>query len=110
VGQFRVHVNLWNATASSFFQDAVNDFNLSTGTTVVVLTGTFVNLSGWEAGDVVAANSLAVVENPLGSTFRTSVLSQPLTLARFRIRHVASPHAIGASVTIEDECPHRCRP
>ena len=33
-------------------------------------------------------------------------LDEDLILPRFRIWHVASPHAIGASVTIEDECLH----
>jgi hypothetical protein len=33
-------------------------------------------------------------------------LDEDVILTRFRIWHVASPHAIGASVTIEDECLH----
>jgi hypothetical protein len=35
---------------------------------------------------------------------------QDVILPRFRIWRVASPHTIGASVTIEDECSHRCCP
>ena len=37
-------------------------------------------------------------------------LDQDVILPRFRIWHVASPHAIGASVTIEDECLHLLLP
>jgi len=80
LSQFRINVNLWNPTASSFFQDAGNDFNLSTGVTVIVLTGTNLNLPAWHAGDVVATNTLAGLGNPPGSTFfRTSVISPPFT-------------------------------
>ena len=33
-------------------------------------------------------------------------LDQNVILPQFRVWHVASPYAIGASVTIEDECLH----
>ena len=33
-------------------------------------------------------------------------LDQDVILPQLRVRHFASPHAIGASVTIEDECLH----
>ncbi len=33
-------------------------------------------------------------------------LDQDVILQHLRLRHVAGPHAIGASVTIEDECLH----
>src|SRR5436309_14861310 len=35
-------------------------------------------------------------------------LDQYVILPQLRIWHVTSPHAIGASVTIEDECLHGC--
>jgi hypothetical protein len=35
-------------------------------------------------------------------------LDQYVILAQLRIRHVASPHMVGAAITIEDECLHRC--
>ena len=89
VGQFRINVNLWNPTGFSLFQDTLNDFNLSTGITVIILTGTNLNLLAWHAGDVVATNgthvpgctnTLAGLGNPPGSTFfRTSVISPPFT-------------------------------
>jgi hypothetical protein len=34
-------------------------------------------------------------------------LDQNIILPQLRIRHFASPHTVGASVTIEDECLHR---
>ena len=33
-------------------------------------------------------------------------LDQDVILAQLRVWHLAGPHAIGASVTIEDECLH----
>ena len=33
-------------------------------------------------------------------------LDQDLILPQLRVWHFASPHTVGASVTIEDECPH----
>jgi hypothetical protein len=33
-------------------------------------------------------------------------LDQGIILPKLRVWHVASPHAVGASVTIEDECLH----
>jgi hypothetical protein len=33
-------------------------------------------------------------------------LDQNIILPQLRVRHVASPHTVGASVTIEDECLH----
>jgi hypothetical protein len=34
-------------------------------------------------------------------------LDQDVVLAQLRVWHIADPHAVGVSVTIEDECPHR---
>jgi hypothetical protein len=33
-------------------------------------------------------------------------LDQNIILAQLRVWHFASPHTVGASVTIEDECLH----
>jgi hypothetical protein len=33
-------------------------------------------------------------------------LDQDVILAQLRVWHIASPHTIGASITIEDECLH----
>jgi hypothetical protein len=81
LGEFRINVNLFNPSApatNSLFQDVLNDFNLSTGVAVIILSGTNLNLLAWDAGDVVATNTLAGLGNPPGSTFfRTSVTSVP---------------------------------
>ena len=77
-GQFRINVNLWNPTASTAFSDVLNDFDLSTGVTVIRLTGTSGALLAWDAGDVVATNTLAGLGNPPGASFfRTSVTTPP---------------------------------
>jgi len=77
-GPFRIVVNLWNPTASAFFSSGINDFDLSTGLTVIRLTGTSGALLAWGAGDVVATNTLAGLGNPPGiSFFRTTVATPP---------------------------------
>src|SRR5204863_9407227 len=35
-------------------------------------------------------------------------LDQDVILPQLRVWHLASPHTVGASVTIEDECLHEC--
>jgi hypothetical protein len=97
VGQFRVDINLFNATRISLFSDICsqcdvfgihknpgNDFDLSTPTTTLTLTGKDPTLLGWQAGDQVATHSLGTGGGPLGnppgaSLFRSSVASLPLT-------------------------------
>ena len=37
-------------------------------------------------------------------------LDQDVFLPQLRVWHVASPHTVGASVTIENECLHRIAP
>src|SRR2546428_9678302 len=55
------------------------------------------------------ALELAVSDFRIQKVDTSSVdLDQYVILPQLRIWHVASPHAIGASVTIEDECLHRC--
>ena len=77
-GPFRINVNLWNPTASTFFSDVLNDFDLSTEVTVMRLTGTNVALLSWRAGDAVATNTLAGLGNPPGATFfRSGVATLP---------------------------------
>jgi hypothetical protein len=77
-GQFRINVNLWNPTAASAFSDVLNDFDLSSDVTVIRLTGTSGALLAWDAGDVVATNTLAGLGNPPGASFfRTGVSTPP---------------------------------
>lgn len=86
VGAFRININLFNSDAASidsntsFFSDAVNDFALTTPTTIITLTGTHSSLLGWNSGHRVFTNSLAGTGNPPGiSLFRSSVLGFPFT-------------------------------
>lgn len=59
-GPFRINVNLFNPDTGStaqdpaFFQDLLNDFNLTAPSTSIVLTGSNPRLKAWEAGDRVA--------------------------------------------------------
>jgi len=82
VGLFRVNVNLFNpdtAPSNSSFRDVLNDFNLATATTKLTLTGTNGNLLAWNAGHRVAANTLAGLGNPPGSSFfRSTVTNFPI--------------------------------
>lgn len=61
VGPFRINVNLFNPDTGStaqdpaFFQDQLNDFNLSTPSTSITLTGSNPRLKAWKQGDRVAA-------------------------------------------------------
>jgi hypothetical protein len=55
----------------------LNDFDLSTGLTVIRLTGTSGVLLSWRAGDVVATNTLAGFGNPPGASFFRSGVSTP---------------------------------
>ena len=78
--EFRINVNLFNpdtgttANNPSFFQDAGNDYNLSTDVPTITLTGTNSHLTSWDIGDRVATTHY-VFGNPDGaSAFRTSVL------------------------------------
>src|SRR5438128_11807093 len=71
-----------------------------------------------DPGDVMAQNErqairqnaleLAVSDFGIQKVDTSGVnLDQDVILAQLRVWHVASPHTIGASVTIEDECLHR---
>lgn len=83
VGQFRVNVNLFNPdvpATESFFTATTRDFNLSSATTNLVLTGGNSNLLTWRAGNRVATSTEAGLGNPPGASFfRTSVSSFSLT-------------------------------
>ena len=69
------------------------------------------------AGDVMAQNErqripeedleLAVPDFRIKKIDTSGVnLDQDVILAQLRVWHLAGPHAIGASITIEDECLH----
>ena len=80
LGDFRININLFNVDANSFFQDAVNDYSLTSPATTLTLTGTSAQLASWNAGDRVFTNSLFGTPNPQNTTlFRTSVLSVPFS-------------------------------
>jgi hypothetical protein len=84
LGVFRVNSNLFNQARlplNSLFADNMQDYNLATPTTKLILTGTNPNLVFWAAGDTVATNTAASGGvNPPGSTlYRTSVDNFPLT-------------------------------
>jgi hypothetical protein len=73
-GVFRININLFNVDAGSFFSDAVNDFDLTSPTDSILLTGSAVELTTWQSGDQVYTNSLAGTPNPPGATlFRSAV-------------------------------------
>jgi len=71
IGEFRLNTNLFNPSTGttnqnpSFFSDTFNDFNLSTSTTTIVLTGTNSRLLSWHLGDFVA-NDDVPFGNPSG--------------------------------------------
>jgi hypothetical protein len=81
IGLFRININLYNPDVSptvSYFGDTVNDFTLTDAATTLILTGTNPNLVYWNAGDRVVTSTLALNQNPPGSTFfRSSVLDDP---------------------------------
>jgi hypothetical protein len=77
VGQFRVSVNLWNADASTFFFDNLNDFDLATPATTLRLTGTSSILSSWQVGQRVVTSTEAGLGAP--NVFHCAVLDLPLT-------------------------------
>jgi hypothetical protein len=82
LGVFRVNSNLFNAARlplHSFFADTVNDYNLATPKTKLILTGTNVNLLFWAVGDTVATNTLASsgVNPPNVTLYRTQVTNFP---------------------------------
>lgn len=86
VGEFRININLYNLDAGtsaqdpSYFQDTVNDYNLTATTTTLRLTGTNTRLLAWEAGDEILLNNwLDGAPSPEGSIlFRSGVLGFPL--------------------------------
>jgi hypothetical protein len=83
-GQFRVNINVYNPSApaaNSLFSDNVNDYDLGSNTaTSLTLKGGDQALKDWNAGNQVATNSYAGLENPPGvSLFRSAVNNFPLT-------------------------------
>lgn len=80
---FRINLNLFNpdtgttAQNPAFFQDAVNDFSLSTPQAAILLTGTNPRLVSWDPGDRVATNSTPFGNFDGTSLFRSSVNSLP---------------------------------
>lgn len=80
IDAFRININLFNVTQDEFFQDAFNDFDLATPTTLVVLDGVNPLIADWNDTDTVAASTLEGLGNPSGSTFfRTSVADLPFS-------------------------------
>src|SRR5262249_44508212 len=83
LGVFRVNSNLFDATRlplHSYFTDDLQDYNLATPKTKLILTGTNPNLVFWATGDTVTTNTQASGGvNPPGVTlYRTQVANFPL--------------------------------
>jgi hypothetical protein len=86
IGEFRLNTNLFNPSTGttnqnpSFFSDTINDFNLSTSSTTIVLTGTNSRLLSWDLGDFVA-NDDAPFGNPSGGIegFGTGLIDLEMT-------------------------------
>jgi hypothetical protein len=79
IGDFRVNINLYNTTARTFFQDAVNDYSFETAREVISLRGQNPALWSWRPGDHVHTNSLAGTENPPNSSlYRSAVNDLPM--------------------------------
>lgn len=77
-GNFRININLFNATLDEFFQSAFNDFNLVASQTSLSLSGTSAIIPDWLASHSIATSTLAGLGNPSGSTFfRSSVADLP---------------------------------
>jgi hypothetical protein len=82
---FRLNVNLFNQARlpnHSLFTDTVNDYNLTSAKTKMILKGNSPALTQWAAGDVVATNTAASggVNPPGIMAYRTSVVNFPLEL------------------------------
>jgi uncharacterized repeat protein (TIGR01451 family) len=88
IGMFRVNINLLNPDTNNndaFFQDNVNDFDLTSATTVLTLTGASTKLQSWRAGNRVATNSGPFGTppgSPPESTFLCNVLDIPFGAAK----------------------------
>jgi hypothetical protein len=57
-GAFRINVNLYNVDAPYYFSDALNDFNLTSPASTLVLSGAYFALRFWQPGQRVYTNSL----------------------------------------------------
>lgn len=84
MGAFRININLFNPGRlpdNSFFQDAVNNYDLMTPATKIVLRGYDPDLLCWAMGDTVATNTIASGgQNPPGSSwYRCGVMNLPTT-------------------------------
>jgi len=79
IGDFRINVNLFNATLDEFFQNTFNDYSLSSATTSIWLSGADIELSDWLPSHSIATSTYAGLGNPSGiSLFRSSVGDLPL--------------------------------
>lgn len=77
-GDFRININLFNATQDEYFQDAFNDFSLFTPETSLQLSGTNTILIDWAVTDTYSTTSLQGLGSPDGiSSFRSSVSDLP---------------------------------
>ena len=79
-GAFRINVNLLNpdtAPNRSFFASDENDFNLSTATTTIALSGANTLLESWTAGERVAANNYPFGNPPGETSFVTNLADLP---------------------------------
>jgi hypothetical protein len=95
-GEFRLNVNLFDpdtgATATEFFQDHFNDFDLATATTQIVLTGSDSLLLAWEVGDRVAVNQIPFGPPSGGvSAFESGVITNVASLPGDRDRISGPP-------------------
>jgi hypothetical protein len=86
MGNLRIDVNLFDPDTGTIdvnpalFQSTLNDFDLTTPTTTIELTGTNARLTHWSVGDRVAANQYPF-GNPAGggTEFRTGTFDLPLS-------------------------------
>jgi len=79
-GDFRININLFNATLDEFFSRTFNDYSLSSSTTVISITGTDIGLSDWLSSHAIATSTYAGLGNPSGITlFRSSVADLPFS-------------------------------
>jgi hypothetical protein len=76
VGEFRININFFNPEAEEVFRDVLNDYDLATAETQIVLTGICPGLLKWLPGDEVYLHSLDGGPNPPGTRFFRSAVSR----------------------------------
>ena len=78
LGEFRININLFNATLDEYFQDVFNDFDEASPLTEITLTGNDPELTDWSDTHTIATSTFDGEGNPDNVTlFRTSVADLP---------------------------------